>query len=39
MLFGPKRIRIRLARAGTGVAKERGPRFGIIEERGALGIV
>jgi hypothetical protein len=39
MSFGPKRIRIRLARAGTGVAEERGQRFGIIEERGTLGIV
>jgi len=33
-VFGPKRIRIRLARAGTGVAEERGRRFGIIEGEG-----
>jgi hypothetical protein len=31
MLSGPKRIQLRLAQTGTGVAKERGPRFGIRE--------
>ena len=35
-VVGPKRIRIRLARAGTGVAEERGPRLGIIEGEGGV---
>jgi hypothetical protein len=33
-VVGHKRIRIRLARTATGVAEERGPRFGIIEGEG-----
>jgi hypothetical protein len=33
-VVGHKRIRIRLARTGTGVAEEGGPRFGIIEGEG-----
>lgn len=36
MLFGPKRFRLRLAQAGTGVAEERGLRFGIIEGEGDI---
>jgi hypothetical protein len=34
MLLGPKRIRLTLARAVTGFAEKRGPRFGIIERKG-----